>query len=168
MSQREKDFRGGIQTGTTAYDEESKRLDFYLKECKNEIKLDQFEVYSLLSKQMKLELVGLDCFGFAPDGGVWFKNGKLVAVFEAKKQGKGGNAYERWWDNAVTAKHINPDVKYVTFCTGAGAGEGECLDKLRQKAEIMMGDGYVFYNQVEPFTKQQVYDIMVKTLMEIE
>ena len=39
----------------------------------------------MFNKQMKIDLVGDACFGFAPDGGVWFKDGKLVAVFEAKK-----------------------------------------------------------------------------------
>lgn len=167
MKQRDENFKGGIQDGTTAFDDYSRQLDTYLKECREEIGIGQFEVHQKLSKEMKLELVGADCFGFAPDGGAWFKDGKMVAVFEAKKQGKNGNAYERWWDNAVTAKHINPDVTYVTFCIGEGAAEGNCLNKLKQKAEIMMGENYVFYNQTEPFTKEQIRDIMTKTLSEI-
>ena len=166
MSQREKDFNGGIQKGTTAFDDDSKRLDVYLKENFKTLssKFKEFESFSMFNKTMKLALVGADCFGFAPDGGVWFHNGKLKVVFEAKKQGKGGNAYERWWDNAMTAKHINPDVKYVTFCTGEGAAEGQCLDKMRQKAKIMMGDNFIFHLKVEPFSQQEVYDIMFATL----
>ena len=69
-------------------------------------------------------------FGFAPDGGAWYtqdplEGGKLVAVFEAKKQGK------------VVVTHVNvggrmllsakllstPMCSYVTFCAGEGAGE---------------------------------------------
>jgi len=164
MTQRESDFKGGIQRGTTAFDEESKRLDKCLKECKDEISMDGYTVVTQFDYNMKIKYVGDDCFGFAPDGGAWFKDNKLVAVFEAKKQGEGGNAYERWWDNAMTAKFINPDVKYITFCSGAGAGEGKCLDKLRRKAKIMMGDNFICYNKVEGFTKQEVYDIMEKTL----
>jgi len=164
MSQREADFKGGIQRGTTAFDEESKRLDKCLKECKDEISMDGYTVVTQFDYDMKIKYVGDDCFGFAPDGGAWFKGDTLVAVFEAKKQGEGGNAYERWWDNAMTAKFINPDVKYITFCSGAGAEEGKCLDKLRRKAKIMMGENFVCYNKVEGFTKQEVYDIMEKTL----
>lgn len=167
--QREKGFNGGIQNGTTAFDDDSKRLDTYLKESYKSLKEDfpDFEVVGMFNKQMKLDLVGDACFGFAPDGGVWFKDGKLVAVFEAKKQGKGGNAYERWWDNAMTAKYINPDVKYVTFCTGEGAGEGECLDKMRRKAKIMMGENFPMHLKVESFTRQEVLDIMTETLLSI-
>ncbi len=164
MSQRESDFKGGIQVGTTAFDDDSKRLDAYLKECRDELSQTGLSVVSMFSKQMKLDLVGDDCFGFAPDGGAWFKNGVLVAVFEAKKQGEAGNAYERWWDNAVTSKYINPDVKYVTFCTGAGAAEGKCLDKLRRKATIMMGKNFTFHMNEDAFTKKEVMDIMKETL----
>lgn len=168
MSQRDIDFRGGIQRGTTAFDEKSKRLDVYLKENYKSLSsdFDEFTSVSQFTKEMKIELVGDDCFGFAPDGGAWFYKGKLVAVFEAKKQGEGGNAYERWWDNATTAKFINPDVKYVTFCTGAGAAADKCLDKLRRKAKIMMGENFVTHCKVEPFTKQEVLDIMIQTLEE--
>jgi hypothetical protein len=169
MSQRESDFKGGIQNGTTAFDTESKRLDVYLKENRQLLRseLDGFKVVNRFSKQLKESLVGDDCFGFEPDGGAWFKDGKLVAVFEAKKQGEQGNAYERWWDNATTAKFINPDVKYVTFCTGAGAAEDKCLDKLRRKAKIMMGENFETHCKVEPFTEQEVRDIMRETLMSI-
>jgi len=168
MSQREKDFKGGIQAGTTAFDDDSKRLDVYLKECRDEITLEGMNKVNQFNEQMKMELVGDNCFGFAPDGGAWFKDGKLVAVFEAKKQGRQGNAYERWWDNASTARFINPDVKYVTFCTGAGAAVNECLDKLRRKAQRMFGENFIFHNQVEPFTKRQVCDIMRDVLEGIE
>lgn len=166
MSQRESDFKGGIQNGTTAFDAESKRLDAYLKETYKSLKeeLTDFECVSQFTKEMKLKYVGDDCFGFAPDGGAWFKNGELVAVFEAKKQGEQGNAYERWWDNAITAKHLNENVRYITFCTGAGAAEGKCLDKLARKAKIMLGENFITHLKVEPFTEQEVRDIMIETL----
>lgn len=161
------DFKGGIQLGTTAFDAESKLLDKQLKECRDEVTLEGFEVVSQFTKQMKEDLVGDDCFGFAPDGGAWFKNGKLVAVFEAKKQGESGNAYERWYDNADTAKYINPDVVYVTFCTGAGAAPGKCLDKMRRKATITKGKNFKFYMKPEGFTKLEVKNIVLETLKSI-
>lgn len=164
MSQRDKGFNGGIQTGTTAFDSQSKKLDKVLKECRDNINVNGFTCVRQFTKQMKIDLVGENCFGFAPDGGAWFYNGKMVAVFEGKKQNKQGNAYERWWDNAVTAKHINPDVKYITLCSGEGAASGECLDRLRVKAGIMMGDNYVFHMSPDGFTREQTMKIISDTL----
>jgi flavodoxin len=157
---------GGIQKGTTAYDEESRRLDQLIKDTAKKLKLElkSFQVITRMTKQMKIDLVGDDCFGFAPDGGAWFITGKLVAVFEGKKQGENGNAYERWWDNAVTAKHINPDVKYITFCTGGGAVKDKCLDKLRRKAKIMMGKNFEMHLKVDPFTTEEIEAIMRSVL----
>lgn len=164
MSQREGNFKGGIQTGEKAWDADSLKLDQFLKECRDEIPTKNFVMKKQFTKQDKIDLVGDDCFGFAPDGGAWFWNGKLVAVFEAKKQNEGGNAYERWWDNAATAQYINPDVYYVTFCTGKGAATDKCLDKLRRKAKIMAGKNFQFYLNEDGFTKQEVFDIMKKVL----
>ena len=166
MSQRQEGFRGGIQTGTTAFDEQSTKLDVQAKTARDNLAeaFDGITMVKQFSKQQKLDLVGDDCFGFAPDGGAWFRNDKLVAAFECKKQGLGGNAYERWWDNAMTAKHINPDVVYVTFCSGPGAAAGEGLDKLRRKAQIMLGDNFIFHMSVDGFTQQQIEKIMVDIL----
>lgn len=165
-SQRKDGFKGGIQKGTTAFDIYSKELDGSLKKAIANIKevFPKLHVIKQMKKDMKLALVGDDCFGFAPDGGAWFKNGKLVAVFEAKKQGEDGNAYERWWDNATTAKYLNKKVLYVTFCTGAGAAKDKCLDKLRRKAGIMLGKNFKFYNKVEPFTQEEIEKIMIDSL----
>ena len=60
MSQRESDFKGGIQNGTTAFDVESKRLDVYLKETYKSLKeeLTDFDCVSQFTKEMKLKYVG--------------------------------------------------------------------------------------------------------------
>lgn len=168
MSQRDEGFNGGVKPGTTAFDEDSRRLDEYLKEMRDSIIAPEFTMVKQFDTQMKEASLGEDCFGFAPDGGAWFKNGKLVAVFEAKKQGKGGNANERWFKNASIAYHINPDVKYVTFCTGEGADEGNPLDKMGRLGKIIFGEKCIFHNQVDPFTKRQVCDIMIDVLEGIE
>lgn len=161
---------GGIQPGTTAFDVSSKKLDDNIKNARDTLStlFSYFTMVKCFTKQDKLDFVGDDCFGFAPDGGAWFLNGKLVAVMEGKKQGTKGNACERWWDNAVTAKHINPDVVYITFCTGEGAAEGEVLDKLRRKARIMMGDKYRFYMSPEGFSLEQIVEVMRNALQEIQ
>lgn len=160
-------FRGGLQKAGVAWDEKSRQLDENLKRSRDKLKVkyEKLKCFNRLSKEQKYLLVGDNCFSFAPDGGAWFDNeGKLLAAFEAKKQGKLGNAYERWWDNAITAKHINKDVVYVTFCSGKGADTNECLDKLKRKAEIMMGSNYRFHLSPEGFTEQEIYDIMSRVL----
>jgi len=165
-TQRIDGFKGGIQAGTTAFDTDSKKLDIQAKDARDLLaeQFDDITMVKQFNKEMKMVLVGDDCFGFAPDGGAWFKNGKLVACFECKKQGLGGNAYERWWDNAMTAKFINEDVVYVTFCSGPGAASGEGLDKLRRKAQIMMGNNFVFHMSVDGFTDDFVLEEMKKVL----
>jgi len=169
MSTHNKAFNGGIQKNTTAFDDESFRLDKYLKDASKELSniFTDYTHISLMKENMKIDLVGDACFGFAPDGGAWFKDGILVAAFEAKKQGQTGNACERWWDNAVTAKHINEDVIYVTFCSGAGAEQGQVLDKLRRKARIMMGDNYIFHMSVDGFSYQDIKNKMTEILDKI-
>lgn len=166
MSQREGTFRGGIQKGTMAWDNDSFELDKFLKESRDNL-INQFSKLRMVktfSKEDKLKYLGDDCFGFSPDGGAWFFEDELVAVFEAKKQGLGGNAYERWYDNFTTAKYINPKVKYVTFCTGKGAAPGQCLDKLRRKASIIFPDNVEFFMSETGFTYAEVYDIMTNIL----
>jgi hypothetical protein len=169
VSQRDSTFKGGIQKGTTAFDVASKKLDKQLKESFDVLSksYSQYEVCKQFTKEMKIKYIGDDCFGFAPDGGAWFKNGKLVAVFEAKKQGKLGNANERWYDNADTAKYINKDVVYVTFCSGAGAAPGECLDKMRRKATITKGKNFKFFMNPVGFTDNEVLSVMENVLKEI-
>lgn len=160
---------GGIQVGTTAFDAESKKLDDQTKSARD-LLAEQFPGVRMIKRmisKMKIDLVGDDCFGFAPDGGAWFINDKLVAAFESKKQGTKGNACERWWDNAVTAKHINKDVIYVTFCSGGGAEPGEVLDKLRRKATIMMGDGFKFIMSPDGFSQKQIESVMRDVLSEV-
>ena len=169
-SQRDAGFNGGIQTGTTAYDKQSKKMDKLLKECANELipNTSGFRSVKQFSNQMKIDLVGENCFGFAPDGGAWFKgdpkDGKLLVVFEGKKQNKRGNANERWFKNAYVADLINPDVKYITFCSGAGAKKGECLEKMSRLAKYTMGENFKFHMSPDGFTKEQVSRIMLDVL----
>jgi hypothetical protein len=163
-------FRGGIQRGTTAFDEHSSFLDKSIKNSRDILKeqvSNKWYSKPKLTYDDKIKYVGSNCFSFAPDGGLWFKDGLLKVVFEGKKQNKAGNAYERWWDNAVTAKYINPNVIYVTFCSGPGAIEGECLHKLSVKARIMMGENFRFYLNPMGFEENEIYSIMKKTLDEV-
>jgi len=106
--------------------------------------------------------------GCIPDGGMWFtgnrsvKNRTLVAVFEAKKQGKGGNAIERWWKNWAACTRIFKDVKYITFLTGPGAQTGEILAKHANDALVVAGAES--HLKVEPFTNEEVFEVMKTAL----
>ena len=161
---------GGIQPGTTAWDADSRKLDVSLREVAKQLALElpTFDVSFRLSKQQKIDLAGEDCFGFSPDGGAWFLNGKMVAVFEAKKQGLSGNAQERWWDNAVTAKHINPHIVYHTFCSGPGCEYSGPLGRLERKAQLMLGDLYTFTLNESGHTDEEIYAAMHYILSGIE
>jgi hypothetical protein len=167
----QKSFKGGIQLGTTAFDDHSKSLDKSAKMARDLLceEFHSLRMVKTFSNEMKKRLVGDNCFGFSPDGGAWFdSHEKLVAVFECKKQGTVGNAYERWWDNAVTAHYLNKDVVYVTFCSGEGAKVGECLDKMRRKAQIMLGQNFVFEMSPEGFKTEEIIQTMRANLQRFE
>lgn len=163
-------FKGGIKKGSTAFDVESKKLDDSAKVARDDLAktLLHLTMYKKMPDEMKHDIFGANCLGFSPDGGLWVdKTGKLVACFECKKQGTLGNAYERWWDNAVTAKYINPDVVYLTFCSGPGAEPGECLDRLRQKANVILGSNFRFEMSPRGFATEDMRDKMREVLENI-
>ena len=157
-SQRDAGFNGGIQAGSTAFDVDSRKLDEQVKGTKESIgsKFPGLTVERKLTNEMKIKYFKSDCLGFEPDGGLYFKGGELRLVIEAKKQNALGNAQERWWDNATTARHINPNVKYVTFCTGAGAASGGPLDRLSKKAHVVCGENFVFHLKPAGFLQSEV------------
>ena len=132
MSQRDENFKGGIQKGTIATDTVAKKLDKQCKTLKESISIEGLTMQKKIYQDQIPGGVG-SC---EPDGGAWFKDGKLVAVFEGKKQGKQGNAIERWFKNNFVCRAINPDVCYVTFCVGEGADEGEVLQKTLNIAHL--------------------------------
>ena len=109
-----------------AADDDAKRLDTALKDLKDIV----FEELSIeypdlvLQKRLLPSQIPGGIGGCEPDGGAWFYQDKLIAVFEAKKQQDSGNAIERWFKNNYICRLINPQVSYVTFATGEGAYEG--------------------------------------------
>jgi hypothetical protein len=122
-------FRGGIQKGTKAWDDDSLALDNLVGKIAKELSKDPDVIAAGYVYQYKLKQDQMPCGVGAckPDGGVWFKyddlmsEGKLVAAFEAKKQNDAGNAEERWYDNATLLREINKDINYVTFVSGSAA-----------------------------------------------
>lgn len=167
ISQRDEGFNGGIQSGTTAFDEESKTLDRYLKVARDRLagEFPNLTMVKMFGEEHKEKYLGGNLTGFSPDGGAWFdSNENLVAAFEGKKQNKRGNAYERWFKNAQVANLCNKDVTYVTLCTGTGAQKGECLDKLRKLGKLFFTSKYKFFMKPEGMTYREVEDIMRSTL----
>lgn len=155
----------GIQKGTTAYDEMSRSIDKHVRDLRDELQ-NSFPNLTMKKKLLKEE-IPYGKGACSPDGGLWFKEGKLVAAFEAKKQGDKGNAIDRWYKNFYVCQKINPEISYVTFAIGEGASNVICetlniahegiFDQYRKgKASCFLCD--------EGFTIEQIRDIMQTVL----
>ena len=97
-----------------AQSDKSKHLDQKLKDIAKELEIPGF------TYRRKLIHEYLDGVGCEPDGGLWFQDGYLEAVFEAKHQGPKGNAIERWFKNYWLIQNLYPQAKFITFCSGEG------------------------------------------------
>lgn len=124
--------RKGIQIGQVATDEHAAKLD-------NQCKTLTTKVYETLhtkykdkikfQKKLKKDQIPGGVGACAPDGSLWFWEGKLIAAFEAKKQQNRGNAIERWHKNHSMCRIINPELSYITFACGEGAIVGGVIHK---------------------------------------
>lgn len=168
-----KSFKGGIQKGTVATDARARYLDESCKQCKDEV----FEVlklkYPKLTMQRKLlaDQIPGGVGACEPDGGAWFYDNKLIAVFEGKKQQNRGNAIERWFKNNYICRLINLQVSYVTFATGEGAYAGGVIGKALNVAHPYgfnkhIPGGNSCYLSTESFTREYINAIMVETICE--
>lgn len=178
-----RDFKGGIQKGTSASTEQSKALDGDVKSVAKKIALTTTKVFyefgnnnkgkkpHIVQKNRLPEFIekGFE-IGCEPDGGMWFssdrsnKERKLLFVFEAKHQQDRGNAIERWCKNHDLCHALNPDVTYVTFATGLGAKEGGVLRRFGSSMKTAFGEGIIFHYSENGFSEEQIYDIMIKTM----
>lgn len=174
FSQRENGFNGGIQNGFCATDKDAKNLDQCLKSIRDELLEELVSTGYQMSKKITretLEQINVH-IGFEPDGGLWFKNGVLHAAFEGKKQGKGGNAIERWQKNHWIATRINPNVKYVTFAIGEGFSEScypyryalTMLESENKVFNTLYPKSQSWFINPDGFDRKEIYDIMKKTL----
>ena len=168
-----KRFNGGIQNGTVATDARARKLDEQCKHQKEDVYAELNKIYPELTLQKKLRQDQIPGGKGAcePDGGAWFYNDVLIAVFEGKKQQDRGNAIERWFKNNYICRKINPDVSYVTFCTGEGAYDNGQIGKALSVAHLEgfnqynAGDNSAYLN-TDCFTKQQINTIMIETICE--
>ena len=166
-------FKGGIQKGTVATDARARKLDEQCKHIKDDIFVLLQARYPQLTLQKKLtkDQIPGGIGACEPDGGAWFYNGVLIAVFEGKKQQDRGNAIERWFKNNFICRTINPDVSYVTFCTGEGAYSGGVIGKALNIAHL---EGFNQYNpggnsafmNTDCFTKEFLSAMMIKVITE--
>ena len=83
-----KRFNGGIQNGTVATDARARKLDEQCKHQKEDVYAELKKIYPELTLQKKLRKDQIPGGKGAcePDGGAWFYNNVLIAVFEGKKQ----------------------------------------------------------------------------------
>ena len=165
MTQRDENFKGGIQKGTVATDTVAKKLDIQCKTLKETIEVEGLT----MQKKIRQDQIPTGIGACEPDGGAWFKDGKLVAVFEGKKQGKKGNAIERWFKNNFVCRAINPDVCYVTFCVGEGAGDGEVIQKTLNIAHMaginkFNPNGNTVFFAVDGFNNEFIAGVMKDVL----
>jgi hypothetical protein len=167
-------FKGGIQKGTVAIDARARQLDEQCKHLKESVFVVLSKKYPELVLQKKLtkDQIPGNKGACEPDGGAWFYRGVLIAVFEGKKQQDRGNAIERWFKNNYICRKINPDMSYVTFCTGEGAYENGQIGKALNVAHL---DGFNQYNPGANsayltteygFTKQFINAIMIEVICE--
>lgn len=164
---------GGIQPGTVATDARARKLDEQCKHLKNDLYTELKSVYPDLRLQKKLtkDQIPGGKGACEPDGGAWFYRDTLIAVFEGKKQQDLGNAIERWFKNNYICRKINPNVSYVTFCTGEGAYDDGQIGKALNVAHL---EGFNQYNpgdnsaflRIDGFTGEDIYAIMKEVITE--
>ena len=140
MSQRTDGFKGGIQANTTASSLKSKRTESTLRLANRTLTTraensDLLWVPGLSSKKVAKGLsVPLDTplVGVYPDGGLWSsrgESGQLLVASEAKKQGKNGNAIERWFKNWEMLDRLGVKT-YITICSGEGFFNNNSAEKI--------------------------------------
>jgi hypothetical protein len=176
-------FNGGIQNGTVATDARARKLDEQCKHLKQNVFSILKKKYPKLTLQKKLtkDQIPGGIGACEPDGGAWFYDGVLIAVFEGKKQQDRGNAIERWFKNNFICRLINPSVSYVTFCTGEGAYRfwdkvlgsltyGQIVKALNVAHldgfdQYYPGKNSAFLNK-DSFTKEEISDTMIEVISE--
>ena len=161
----------GIQKGQVATDALARKLDY---QCKNQSKKLYERLSSLYPKlkyQSKLNQSQIPggVGGCEPDGGLWFYDDLLIAVFEGKKQQNKGNAIERWFKNYYICKEINDDLSYVTFCTGEGVNGviPKALNVAHPKGwnEYYGGKNSCYLSE-EGFADDHIYNVMEEVILE--
>jgi hypothetical protein len=98
-------------------------------------------------------------------GGCWFRDGKLIAVFEAQHPINRSN--ERWFKNEHLARQIiSREVTYVTIASGWDSAIGGKVEKM---LSMVHPEGKLNgYNKICPRKNCYFYQIQGWTYEEVE
>lgn len=133
ISQRDDWFNGGIKQGMVAGDFTSKILEHLVR-----VEIDRVRESTSLHWESGIKGNHSMC-GCYPDGGIFVDNdGFPLIAFECKKQGRTGNAIERWYKNYFILKAAGIK-RYVTFCAGDGFDYGSSAYKTLMVANVFEG-----------------------------
>ena len=163
---------GGIQKGMVATDTHARNLDVQCKTVKDKVYAELADIDGLtMQKKLEKDQIPGGIGACEPDGGAWFYNGKLIAMFEGKKQQDAGNAIDRWYKNNYIFRAISPVASYVTFAIGEGATENGVISKTLNIAHLDGFDKYVpgknsCFRSPNGFTDQEIYDTMKAVILE--
>lgn len=192
-SQRTNGFHGGIQDGTVAFGKDAQRLDHMPLEY---IRVRRYgaskhwrkgfsaqDIVDYWLKNYGVKIQGGKIVGFSPDGGCFLdKDGNILLAVECKKQGKGGNAIERWYKNDFSLTDIVPCKCYLTLCYGDGFFDDAWPESILKTSAIKERNGdlsefwtsdanaypHVFRRFNDPATlRQGVFDAMDMCLKQV-
>lgn len=185
MSTKPKKQRGGH--GNVATTEGSKSTDgivrrafpIAVQEIKKEYGVELFHTKTLTSTDFAPTPSGKIGSAKGDGGYVWYLlNGNKVLLLagEAKHQGPGGNAGERWYYNPSRIRTwVEPTVRFLTFCTGYVKENGPLYRTMFplhhgktgsiNKFSVEPGTNSVFLR--ETFTQEEVVSIVKQSLLQL-
>ena len=120
----------------------------------------------------------LDYSACQPDGGFFCirKDDILIPIVasETKHQGQEGNAIERFFDNNIWSRDVNPNISYISFASGEGATINEVIHRTLYKRHHGSFGGFDNYYpgtnscflSKDGFSEDFIYDILVKAIIE--
>lgn len=170
--------RGGVQVGGSATTVFSSRLDQQVRKI-GQLLGGQFSGYRSGHNRRRPLFEGI-ALGCEPDGGMFLDaDGNIMVAFEAKVQGKVGNAIERHSKNLMICKTFASSQKfrYLTFMAGAGAAQDEVLWKYAQtclrcyntadmrEINVLHPNGVSFFLSVDGWNDADIQNIMTQALL---
>lgn len=163
----------GIQKGQVATDAAAKTNDTLLKSVAKILQVELASIEGLtFQRKLRQDQIKSGVGSCEPDGGIWFYNGKPICFFESKKQGKGGNAIERWFKNFTVLSRINRNIQSGTFCVGEGTVKGAPIWKTLHEAcdgqfDVIQEGNSVFMSlgDFDPqFVKETIKQIILNSI----
>jgi len=110
-----------ITEASKIHDAQMKRLGKYM----GEVYVNQYRWMKKIPKSTIEKIWGVNTQGCEPDGGTFWFDGLPQVSFEAKWQGKKGQAgYALEHEKLSTLSTINPNLDHIMFCSGEG-----CISK---------------------------------------